>query len=280
MYICFDGKVLPALEPVLLSGNKGYRYGDGLFETIKVVNGQVPLFDLHMQRLYAGMQLLEFAIPSFLTPGKLKEDIVSLCNVNGCSGLARVRVSVSRGEGGVYEQENDHLHYLIESSPANPAVNVFNQNGWVIGIYPLARKSMDAFAALKSANYLPYSMAARFARQQQWDDCLLLNAEGNIADASIANLFLIKDGVIFTPAEGQGAVHGVMRKYLIEKMRYAGWEVREEVITPGQLMKADELFLTNAMYGLRWIASLEHTSFDNRLSRKIYQEIVQAAWLV
>lgn len=280
MHICFDGKILPAGVPVLLSGNKSYRYGDGLFETIKMVKGQLPLFDLHMQRLYAGLQLLEFNLPPFLTPGKLKTDIISLCEKNHCSGLARVRVSVSRGEGGVYEQEKDHPHYLIESWPADPSVNVFNPEGLTAGIYPHARKSIDAFSGLKSANYLPYTMAARFARQQQWDDCLLLNVHENIADSTIANIFMVKDGRFFTPSAGQGAVDGVMRRFLIERIRNAGWQLEETVITPGQLGEADELFLTNAMYGLRWVSRLDNKPFTSQLGREVYQKIIQPVWAV
>lgn len=280
MYICFDGNILPAGKPVLLPDNKSYRYGDGLFETIKMVKGQLPLFDLHMQRLYKGLRLLEFTLPLFLTPEKLRTDIISLCNKNRCGELARIRVSVSRGEGGVYEQENDHLHYLIESWPANPSMNELNQKGLVMGVYPHARKSTDIFSGLKSANYLPYAMAARFARQQQWDDCLLLNTHGNMADTTIANIFLIKNAVFFTPSDGQGAVDGVMRKYLIEKIRSAGWQLEETVITPEQLMEADELFLTNAMQGLRWVGCFDNKPFANQLCQKIYQEIIQTSWEV
>ena len=278
MHICVDGKIQPADKPVFLPGNKGYRYGDGLFETMKMVNGRIPLISRHMQRLFAGMDSLQFSKPPLLTPLKLEQEIITLCEKNKCTALARIRLSVSRGEGGVYEQENDRMHYLIECWPASPSVNEWNENGLITGIYPHARKSTDRFSSLKSANYLPYTMAARFARQQQWNDCLVLNTREHLADATIANIFLVKDGRVFTPADNEGAVDGIMRKYLIEALRAAGREVEETMLTEEDALDADEFFLTNAMYGMRWVARFGKKSYTHMLSMNIYRQFVQTIW--
>lgn len=278
MYICLDGKLLPADQPVFTADNKGYRYGDGLFETIKMVNGRIPLFSRHIQRLFHGLERLQFSIPSSFTAEKLEQEIISLCEKNNCSALARIRLSVSRGEGGIYEQENDQLHYVIESWHANSSVNEWNEKGLVTGIYPDARKSIDAFSGLKSANYLPYTMAARYALQQQWNDCLVLNAHGFLADATIANIFLVKNGRLFTPASNQGGVDGVMRKYLLETVGNAGYLIEETSLSIQQAMDADELFLTNAMYGIRWVDHLGEKKYSNQLSLQIYREFVQTIW--
>jgi branched-subunit amino acid aminotransferase/4-amino-4-deoxychorismate lyase len=278
MYFSLDGKILPAGQPAFLPDNKSYRYGDGLFETIKMVKGEMPLWDEHRSRLQSGLQLLDFSPPGLFTMEKLRSDIIALCNKNQHQALGRIRLSVSRGEGGIYEQEHDRFHYLVESWQANPATNRLNENGLVIGIFPYARKAMDIYACLKSANYLPYTMAARFARQQQWNDCLVLNSEGNIADATIANVFLVKDEVIITPTAGQGGVNGVMRKFLLEKLRTAGYAIKEMVVTIEMVMEADELFLTNAMNGIRWAGKLENKSFTNRISLSIFREFVQPLW--
>lgn len=278
MYICFDGKMIPQGEPVLLPANKAYRYGDGLFETIKMIDGEMPLFDLHMQRLFDGLKTLEFSIPGLFTAEKLRSDIISLSNKNKCAALGRIRLSVSRGEGGIYEQENDRLHYLVEAWPASQASNKLNENGLIIGVYPHARKSTDVFSSLKSASYLPYTMAARYARQQQWNDCLILNNAGNIADATIANVFLVKNDKFITPAADQGGVDGVMRKYLLERMRIAKYNVRETTISVKDLQDADAIFLSNAMNGIRWVGQLEQKSFTNKTSVEIYREFIQPLW--
>jgi len=278
MHICFDGKILPATDKILTAANKGYRYGDGLFETIRIVNSKIPLFELHMERLFEGMKMLELSTPRLFTAEKIKADIISLCNKNQCNTAGRIRLSVSRGEGGIYEQDGDQLHYLIEAWPANASSGRLNENGLIIGVYPYARKSMDIFSSLKSANYLPYTMAARFAKQQQWDDCLILNTESNIADATIANVFLVKNKTILTPAAGEGGVKGVMRTWLLEKLKQAGYMVSEKKISVAEALDADEFFLTNAMTGIRWVSQLENRSFTNQITLSIYREFIEQLW--
>jgi len=278
MYICIDGRIVPAATPVFLPDNKGYRYGDGLFETIKTVNGRMPLWDLHMERLLAGIALLELPWPGSFSVEKLQSDILSLCRRNNCHDLGRVRLSVSRGEGGLHETGRDTLHYLIECSPAADPSGKLNQNGLVAGIFPYAEKSTDKFSGLKSANYLPYTMAARFARQQKWDDCLVLNTNGNIADSTIANIFLVKNDLILTPDAAQGAVDGVMRKYLLEKLRNKGYALQETAVSVEAVKDADELFLTNAVNGIRWVGSLGNKTFTNLVSAAIHREFIQTLW--
>ncbi|PZR25798.1 MAG: hypothetical protein DI535_16615 [Citrobacter freundii] len=278
MHICFNGKTFQATDRIFTAANKGYRYGDGLFETIKIVNRNIPLFELHMERLFDGVKTLELSTSRLFTAEKLRSDIIALCNKNQCSALGRIRLSVSRGEGGIYEQEGDHLHYLIEAWPANAATNRLNENGLVIGVYPHAKKSMDIFSSLKSANYLPYTMAARFTKQQQWNDCLVLNTEGNIADATIANVFLVKNDTILTPAQGEGGVKGVMKTWLLEKLRQADYKISEKKISVDEALEADEIFLTNAMNGIRWVGQMENKSFTNRITLSIYREFIQQLW--
>ncbi len=278
MHICFDGKIIKSGEPVFAADDKSYRYGDGLFETIKMTNGEMPLFDLHMDRLFSSIKLLEFSTSSIFTADKLKSDIISICKKNGCAAMARIRLSVSRGNGGIYEQDRDRLHYLIECWPGNPATNQLNENGLVIGVFPHARKSMDLFSKLKSANYLPYTMAARFAKQQHWNDSLVLNTEGNITDSSIANVFFIKGESIFTPASGQGGVDGVMRKYLIGQIRNAGLNLEERPVPPDEAADADEIFLTNAMNGIRWVNNFENKIFTNQKTRSLHRNFIETLW--
>jgi branched-chain amino acid aminotransferase len=278
MHICFDGKIIKSGEPVFAADDKSYRYGDGLFETIKMINGEMPLFDLHMERLFDSIRLLEFSTSTHLTAAKLKGDIISVCNKNRCTALARIRLSVSRGNGGIYEQDRDRLHYLIECWPGNPATNQLNENGLVIGVFPHARKSMDIYSKLKSANYLPYTMAARFAKQQQWNDSLVLNAEGNIADSSIANVFFVKGELICTPSISQGGVDGVMRRYLIAQIRNAGISMEERTVSPDEAAEADELFLTNAMNGIRWAGRFENKILTNQKTGSLYRDFIQKLW--
>ncbi len=273
-YINLNGKIQPGDQPALLVSNRGYRYGDGLFETMKLVNGEILLESFHFERLFSGLSLLKFDIPALFTVESVKQEILGLCKKNQCEKLARVRLSVSRGNGGLYDEEKT-LQYVIECRPLNESVNKLNENGFVIDIYPEARKSCDVFSNLKSANFLPYSMAARYAKENKMNDCLLLNTAGNIADATIANLFIIKKGIIITPGLTEGCVDGVMRRYLMEKMRVGRYEIRETSVSPEDVENADEVFLTNALNGIRWVKLFRDKTYSNTKTVEIYSRFIK-----
>lgn len=268
-YISFNGKILSADEPVLLASNRGYRYGDGLFETMKLVNGEILLDSYHFERLFSGLSILQYDIPKLFTEKKIKHEILQLCQKNNCLNLARIRLSVFRGNGGLYDEEQI-LQYIIESWPLPESVNKLNENGLIIGIYKEIEKNANFFANLKSANFLPYSLAALFAKKNRLNDCLVLNTTGNIADTTIANVFIIKGDRVATPALEEGCVNGVMRRYLIESMKDAGDNIQEEILSKSDIMDADEVFLTNAINGIRWVKQFQNKIYLNIKTTAIY----------
>lgn len=257
-------------SPLLRADNKSYRYGDGLFETMKVVRGRIPLSDLHFARLFTGLTTLGYYIPSAITAEKFYEEIRLLCKKNNCENLARVRLSVSRGNGGINE-DNDELQYLIECWPLIEAND--GNKGYIIDVFPDARKSCDAFSNLKSANYLPYVMAARYARQNELDDCFVMNVHERIADASIANVFIVKKNKLLTPPLSEGCIDGVMRRYLL-----AMYNGEELPLTIRDLLNADELCLTNSVNGIRWVKQFRAKNYDHVLASKMQEQLHQTIW--
>lgn len=272
--ICFNGKIIPATEPLLLAANRGYRYGDGLFETIKVANGHLLLASCHFERLFSGLVILKFDVPKLFVQEKLQNEILALVKKNSCEERARVRVSVFRGNGGLYDDDRT-LQYIIESWPLSDSVDKLNENGLLVDIFPDARKSCDKFSNLKSANFLPYSMAALFAKENKLNDCFVLNTHERICDATIANIFWIKDGNTFTPPLQEGCVNGVMRRYLLEKMRDAGYGIQEIPANVSDLESADEVFLSNAVNGIRWVGQFRNKKYGNTTTVKIYNDLVR-----
>ncbi len=273
-YINFNGRTVEAGKPVLLADNRGFRYGDGLFETMKVVKGSIALEDYHFERLFTGISVLQFEIPAHFTVDKLREAILTLCRKNECEKMARIRLSVFRGNGGLYD-EDMIMQYLIGCWPLNESVNRLNENGLVIDIYPDSHKSCDIFSNLKSANFLPYSMAAQYAKHNKLNDCLVLNTSGTIADSTIANVFVIKDGIITTPSLTEGCVNGVMRRYLIEQLKAMNYVVQVGVLTFSQLETANEVFLTNAINGIRWVGHFGKIKYTNSMTVEIYNRIIK-----
>jgi branched-chain amino acid aminotransferase len=274
-HICLDGKMLPADQPVFNADNRGFRYGEGLFETMKLTGGNIRLGNYHFDRLFSGFALMRFEIPGLFTPANITQYIIQLCQKNDCGQQARVRLSVFAGNGGLYEGSRS-VHFLIEAGPLPELASQLNENGLVIGIFPDALKSCDAFSNLKSANYLPYAMAARFAKENKWNDCLVQNIHNRIADASIANVFMIRDRTVITPPLHEGCVAGVMRRYLLEKLKsYSGLEVMEQPLYKNDLETADELFLSNAISGIRWVKQFEDKIYNNEKTISIYNKYIK-----
>ncbi len=268
-FFMFNGKMLPEGSTPISPANRSFRYGDGLFETIRVSNGRMPLWDLHRRRLFDGLKTLKFDIPRLFTPSRLEEEILKVCHKNSYHN-ARVRLSVFRGDGGLYDPENHQPRYVIETWPLPDHRPEFNVNGLQVGIYEGGRKSADALAGLKSASSLLYAMAALHAKEQHWNDAIVLNDKGRIADATIANIFWVKDNEIFTCPLSEGPVNGVMRKWIMQHT-----EVRETPLTIDELMSADEVFFTNAVRGIQWVSGIgEKQGLVNTVSEKLYREII------
>lgn len=271
--IVINGKLVPAGQPVLMTDNHGYRYGDGLFETMKVENGRILLASYHFERLFSGIRLLGYNIPDGLNPDRLAEEIHTLCHVNNIPQRARVRLSVSRGSG---NPDEGHLsaQYLIECSALDNTAQQKEQ-GLRIDVFPDARKSCDMFSNLKSANYLPYVMAANYARHNMLDESLVLNQFGRIAESSISNVFLVKDDRLITPSLPEGCVAGVVRKYIIANTPATQINLLEGKVTVDDLEQADEVFLTNAIRGIRWVKQFRDKVYTSSRTTEIFRALVQ-----
>jgi branched-chain amino acid aminotransferase len=221
------------------------------------------------------MKTLQFEAPSYYSPEYFSKLINELAQKNQHTNAARIRLMVYRGNGGVFDPENDFPHFIIQSLPLNDENLKLNENGLVIDTFPAARKSCDAFSNLKSNNYLPYLMAAKYAKQQHLNDCLLLNSFNRVADSCIANLFIIKEDEILTPPLSEGPVRGIMREHLLQHAAVASLPIKQRPLNEDDLLQADECFLTNAVYGIRWVRSFRNKEYTNGRIAEIYSHLIQ-----
>lgn len=273
-YFNYNGKIYPEGSPVVGADNRGLRYGDGLFETMKMKNGKIIFEDEHFARLWKGLNVLHFDIPKHFSAGKLQEEIVLLATKNSHAPAARIRLSVFRGDGGLYDAKNHVPNFIIQSWLLPEGNGEWNSNGLVMGIYEDAKKSCDILSNLKHNNYLPYVMAALAAKKEKWNDAILLNTYGRICDSTIANIFIIKDTAIFTPSLSEGCVAGVMRKSIIRHLLNTGYELAEKEISVEALLNADEVFLTNSIYNVRWVQRIGDTTYRNDITKSIFSGII------
>ena len=266
-FICFNGRFLSSAEAVFTSQNRSFKWGDGFFETMKVFEGKILMEAFHFDRLFLTLQLLQMDAGDFLQQTSLTENILALCKKNNYTSLAKIRLAV-------YRNEENKAEYIIEAWPLSVEVMKWNEEGLKIDIYPYARKTIDAFANLKTANFLPYVMAAKFAKEKKLDDALVLNAANNICDSSKANIFLIKGDEIYTPALHQGCINGVMRRFLLQRLKESGQHIHQEEITENDLLHADEVFLTNAIQGIRWVQFFKQKQYTHTKTFSIYQQFI------
>lgn len=268
----YNGKTIEVNAPVFTTTNRGYRYGDGFFETMRLVNGKFPLKDLHIKRIERSIATLRYIHPK-ADIENIFELAIELSRVNNCKTSARVRLSFFNGHGNVFD-ENAPLEFLIETSPLSEKFNYLNGKGLTTGICPDVRKSCDVYSNLKSANYLFSRLAAEFAKENNWNDALILNSNKNICESTIANVFWVIDGKIYTTPLSEGCVAGVMRDYLINKS-----SVIEKICVPEDLLESDEIFLTNAISGLRWVKNFDGKEFQKKISERIYVDFIATLWV-
>ena len=273
-HFIFNGKFYKQQEAVIGSSNRGLRYGDGLFETMKMIKGTIVQQAAHFERLWQGMDILQFERPSLFTKGNLINAVRKLALKNNHEQSARVRLNVFKGDGGLYDAVNNSPNYIIETSSLPENSGLWNENGLVAGFYEEARKSCDILSNLKHNNYLPYVMAAIQAKKEKWNDAIILNQFGRVADSTIANLFLIKDQNIITPALSEGGVAGIMRKSLLQHLQQNDFNYEEVPVTIEDVLNADEVFLTNSINNIRWVQRIADSFYANELTQKIHASFI------
>jgi len=273
-FINYNGKFIDDSNPIIQANNRGFRFGDGVFETLKFKKGKIIFLDEHLSRLWQGLKRFQFDLPKLFTPDYLESQILALIQKNKNTS-ARIRLTVFRGNGGLYDPENLQPNFIIESWNLPETNGDLNENGLQCILFKDALKSVDAYSNLKHNNYLPYLMGALQAKKMKCNDAIIFNSNLNICDSTIANVFLIKDNIIYTPALSEGCIAGVMREFIINELRKNDFNVIEQTITETDLVNADEVFLTNSIYNMRWISAIDGINYQNKITREIYHLLKQ-----
>lgn len=267
--VCFNGNFFSEREKLFSAQNRNFKYGDGLFETIKVYKGRILFGDFHFDRLFQGLKMLQ--IDHELRTEDLSKNLLELCSKNNCSQLARARLTV-------YRSESNQSEYVMEAVFLSKEKNEWNESGLKVGIYPYFRKTTDAFSNLKTANFLPYVMAERYAEEKGWNEAIVMNTDNFLAETSKANIFLVKENEIHTPALHQGCINGVVRRFLTDELKKRGYPIHQEEISEQELLEADEVFLTNSIYDIRWVKTYKNKNYSCTQTFSIYQQLIASMY--
>ncbi|MBL4625403.1 MAG: aminotransferase class IV [Flavobacteriales bacterium] len=269
--INYNGNLLAEDQPIFDINNRGFRYGDALFETIRVINGEPCFFQNHFERLREGMQLLEMNLN--LSAAQLLDEVYKLIQSNNIGEGARLRITVVRNSGGYYTPKTNLSSFVIEATELPNNQFELNENGLTIDLYEKHRKTINELSTLKSTNCLTYILAGQYKVAKGFDDCVLLNELGSIAECISSNIFIGYNGVLYTPSINQGIVPGIMRQQVIELCKEIGMEVQECPLSPQVLHRADEVFLTNAISGLKWVGAYRTKRYFSKVSKQLTDKL-------
>ncbi len=272
-YINHNGNFILSDAPMVNANNRSFRYGDALFETIRLANYNPQFLKEHLLRLTAGMQVLKMEMNPNLNTTFLEHAILELAQKNNVTSDGRVRLTVYRNEGGLYAPSDNKVSFVVEVYPIEEKGYILNQKGYSVDLFTEFKKAQNALSTIKSANSAIYVMAGIHKTNHQLDECLLLNDKHHIIEGISSNIFAVKNGVLYTPPVGDGCVNGVMRKKIIEIAQANKIAVYEISVMQNVLLGADELFLTNTINGIRWVVAYKQKRYFNDTSQRLTQKL-------
>ena len=270
-----NGELLSEQEAKLSVFNRGLAYGDALFETIKTLNGKILFWEDHYFRLMASMRILRMEIPMAFTPESLESQILELLtHHNSNSNSFRVKFSVFRNQGGFYTPHTNDVSYFITAESLEADLYLLNTSDYRVELFKDFYVTPGLLSTLKTNNKVLNVLGSVYAKENQYDNCLLLNTNKSIVEALNGNLFLVKDKVIKTPPLEDGCLKGIMRKQILEIIKkIPDFECIEASISPFELQKADELFVTNVIQGIQPITAFRKKNFTTTVSQSILAKL-------
>ena len=260
--INFNG-ILQDSDTNLLDQNRGFLYGDGVFETLKIVGGKILFFEDHYFRLMAAMRIVRMEIPMNFTLEYLEEQVLSLVEKNKIEQSARARITVYRNNGGLYLPTNNTVSFLIQTSAIENPVYSISEKEYEVDLYKDFYIPKQLLSTLKTTNKMIHVTGSIYAKENDLDNCILLNDSKNVVEALPGNLFMRMGNTLITPPISEGCLNGIMRKQILSfAKKETNLEVVEQVISPFDLQKADELFVTNVIRGIQPITKYRKKEFE------------------
>ena len=276
--LSFNGQLVSRKDFCLSTANRAFRYGDGFFESMRVHHSTAMWQKYHYQRINKSVAALHLNMPDEWSEEYFTLSIKSLFNANHKpESVARVRFSVFRNDGGLYTPFTNNASFLIESETLDHENYVLNTKGITVLPYPDLKKAFNILSPLKSINAQLYVLASIYKRNLGFGDALILNEDGFIAEATSSNVFLYRSGKLLTPALSQACVEGVMRAVIIDIAHQQGIPIIETNISLDDLASAEEMFLTNAVQGIRWVKEFKGKRFGNEVAARLTDQLNERA---
>ncbi len=268
-YSNLNGELIESDKPLFTLANRAFRYGDGVFESIRIVDGKVPFLPLHVARLKRACEFLKLNAADFLKEEIIAQHLKNLMEKNKILQGGKIRITVFREDGGLYTPLANKAKFSIEAVAIEHNQFELNTKGLQVELYSEIKKQIHPLSNFKTNNCLTYVMAGIYKTENKFDDCILLNDKSHVCEAISSNLFLVINGALYTPTLSEGCLDGVMRKIILETAPKHRINIYEPAILPNDLLRADEVFLTNSINGIQWVGSYKNKRYFNTTSKKI-----------
>ncbi|SHM56987.1 aminotransferase class IV [Flavobacterium saccharophilum] len=271
--INFNGNIV-AQDENILTQNRAFLYGDGVFETLKIVNNRILFLEDHYFRLMASMRVVRMEIPMNFTMEFFEEEVLKLVQENEISASARARITVFRNDGGLYLPKTNEVSYLIQATALENTSYTLNTAEYEVDLYKDFYVTKQLLSSIKTTNKMINVTGSIFAHENGLANCLLVNDTKNVVEGLQGNLFMLIGKKLITPPISEGCLNGIMRKQILAlAKKLEGIEVLEEIISPFDLQKADELFLTNVITGIQPITKYRKKEFTSDLAHLLVQKL-------
>ncbi len=271
----FDGEILSNSEKALSLDNRAFNYGDGLFESLRVVHNKIMFWEDHYFRLMASMRIMRMEIPKEFSPEFLENQILALVAANNLEKKpARVKINVFRKAGGLYTPQTREIGYCIRTDNLEKAFYELSEKNCRVELFKDHYLNNGLLSTLKSTNKAINVLAGIYASENKYDNLLLLNHQKMVVEAINGNLFLVKENKIKTPPLTDGCLDGIFRKKVIEVLKKnEDYEIVEESISPFELQKADELLITNSIQGIIPVSSYRKKEYTKTVAADLLKKI-------
>ena len=277
LYVNNNGVLLPNDAPTIHAGNRGHLYGDGVFESIRILSGKPINIENHIDRLLKGANVLKMETPANYDVNFFQEKIVELIEKSGIKQGGRCRLSIDRATGGAYLPDSNDCTFYIEVYPYLMNYFELNAKGLELDIYKDIKLHKNFLSNYKTKTGLPYVMASIAAKEQGLDDLFLTNEKGNVIESGSCNVFIVSNGVLYTSGLDEGCIAGTMRMQVINLAIKHNIKIYECSILPQNLLSADEIIFTNAIRGINWVAGYRTKRYQNNMSRRLVV-LLNAYW--
>ena len=272
--INFNGN-LQDNNTVITNNNRAYAYGDGLFETIKAVQGKLLFFEDHYFRLMASMRIMRMEIPMSFTLEFLQDEILKTLKANQLdNATSRVKLQVHRVEGGLYQPESNDVEFIVSVKALDQDFYLLNEGDYEVDLFKDFYVSPSLISTLKTNNKALNVVGSIYAKENKLANCLLINTNKSIVEALNGNVFLVKGNIIKTPPLSDGCLKGIIRKQLIEIINLMDeYTLEEASISPFEIQKADEMFITNVIIGIQPVSKYRKKQFKTDVAKALLQKL-------